>query len=497
MTKGVKVSNPGRRTFPPLIVAGALLALLISSMPGTALSAPGAPREALVDSRILEGAPYQSVLVHVAKSSTLRQGVAAARAAGLHSGTTYPPIKVFVGYGSRTELLRLSASRHVTALESNAPLELYTETSHIATRGQDVLDGAITGPRNSIFDGTGVGVAVVDSGIDGTHPDLRSRMGANLKVVCSTPQFVVTSLTGGFSECLGPKVFVSAEDTDTISGGGHGTHVAGIVAGTGSASDGQYHGAAPGATLYGISTGETLAVENALDGLAWVLANHDKVSPAIKVVNNSWGSGHQPYDPQNGPFHKATWKLQERLVAAGVTVVFAAGNSGGNGSTNTTSAECINPTPGIICVANYDDLDSGTRDGRIATTSSRGRTEQPQHWPDISAPGSRIISTCRLTLPVCNVHRSPVLDPPNLYAQLSGTSMAAPHVSGIVAQLYQAKPKKLTPAKVEDLLEDTAYKFEFGEPYTFDPFNPDDTSSFEKGHGLVDALAAVQALRGA
>ena len=72
--------------------------------------------------------------------------------------------------------------------------------------------------------------------------------------------------------------------------------------------------------------------------------------------------------------------------------------------------------------------------------------------------------------------------------------MAAPHVAGIVAQLYQVKAKQLTPAKVENVLEDTAYKFQWGAPYTTDPFNPDDTSSFEKGHGLVDALAALKHL---
>jgi serine protease AprX len=72
--------------------------------------------------------------------------------------------------------------------------------------------------------------------------------------------------------------------------------------------------------------------------------------------------------------------------------------------------------------------------------------------------------------------------------------MAAPHVAGIVAQLYQANPR-LTPARIEDVLEDTAHKFDFGARYTFDPLNRNDKSSFEKGHGLVDALAAVRAVK--
>ena len=88
-------------------------------------------------------------------------------------------------------------------------------------------------------------------------------------------------------------------------------------------------------------------------------------------------------------------------------------------------------------------------------------------------------------------------DPPNTYAELSGTSMAAPHISGIVAQLYQVNPG-LTPAQIEDVLEDSAYKFvfdprdDFDGTYQADPFNPNDTSSFDKGHGIVDVVAAVK-----
>jgi serine protease AprX len=449
--------------------------------------------EAFIDPAVLSNPEYQSVIVHLERGVSMHDGVVAARLAGAKVGTQYSAIGVFVAYGDMQTISRLAESRFVEGIESNARLSYLTNTSHAATRAEQVLNGRVKVDGRRV-NGRGVGVAVVDSGVDGTHPDLASRMGGNIKIVCSTPQFVVTSLTGGFTECLGPKVIVESEDTDSLSAGGHGTHVAGIIAGTGKASKGRFHGAAPGATIYGISTGETLTVENALDGLAWVLENHDKVKPAIKVVNNSWGSQYNEYDPKDGPFHKATWKLQEALIAEGVTVVFAAGNAGGDGSEPTTTAECINPTPGLICVANYDDKNKGTRKGSIAPTSSRGKKKQPKNWPDLSAPGTTIVSTCRLTLPVCNAHRSPELDPPNLYATLSGTSMAAPHVSGIVALLYQVKPG-LTPARVEDVLEDTAHKFDFGARYAFDPLNRDDKSSFDKGHGLVDALAAIRALQ--
>ena len=76
---------------------------------------------------------------------------------------------------------------------------------------------------------------------------------------------------------------------------------------------------------------------------------------------------------------------------------------------------------------------------------------------------------------------------------MSGTSMAAPHVTGIVAQLYQRSPG-LTPAQVENVLEDTAWKSFGSGQYEADPFNGDNTTSYDRGHGLVDALAAIQSL---
>ena len=78
----------------------------------------------------------------------------------------------------------------------------------------------------------------------------------------------------------------------------------------------------------------------------------------------------------------------------------------------------------------------------------------------------------------------------NEYATLSGTSMAAPHIAGIVAQMLQANPN-LTPAQVEDILEDTARPITTGAAYHADPANPTTGTSFDKGHGLVDAEAAV------
>ena len=476
------------------ILVSAVAVMLVTALaPSTGAASDGA----VVDQLILEIEGRQGVLVHVRPEAPLAQGLTAATAVGADLGTTYPEINVFMAYADRETFLRLAEDPAIEALEANRLLEFLTDTSHVATRGQEVLDGAVTLPDGTRIDGSGVGVAVVDSGVDGTHPDLDDRMGGNVRIVCTAPggAIAIGGGTGlGFSECRGPKAAVPLEDTDTPAAGGHGTHVAGIVAGTGQASGGTYHGAAPGATLYGVGVGTTLVVENALDGLRWVLDNHDQVSPAIRVVNNSWGSGHRRAD-ENDALTGAVTKMQNLLIQDGVTVVFAAGNAGGNGTSATTSVQCVLTTPGNVCVASYDDGNTGTRDGVVSDFSSRGSAADASTWPDVSAPGSTIISTCRLTLPVCSAHLAPVLEPPNAYSELSGTSMAAPHIAGIIAQLFQVDPN-LTPSGVEDVLENTALKFTDGAAYQADPFNADDPSSFDKGHGLVDVVAAVEALLG-
>jgi serine protease AprX len=482
------------------VLGGLCLALAAA---GLALSPPsavaGAP-SAWIDPFVLDAGGVSSALIHVRAGADLDETHDAARAAGLRTGSVYDDIDVFVARGPASAFEWLARHDSVEAIEGNHRLDYFTDASHEATRGQDLLDGEVALPDGTRLDGSGVGVAIVDSGIDGTHPDLDDRVVSNVKIACpSSPTSVYVQPITRPDHCVDPaaKVIVPMEDTDTPSAGGHGTHVAGIVAGTGEASGGRFHGAAPGASLYGISIGTVITVENAVDGMQWVLDNHDTVSPAIKVVNNSWGTGtHARYSTAPDHFHSAAWKIQEALVAAGITVVQAAGNTGGDGSAATTTPECVNPTPGIVCVANYYDRDAGVRDGNIDGSSSRGNRspELVDTWPDVSAPGTRIISTCRLTLPVCSTHLEQdghVADPPNSYARLTGTSMAAPHVAGIVAQLYQADPT-LTPARVEDVLEDTAYKFMWGTPYEHvDPSNPDDATSFEKGHGLVDARAAA------
>ena len=120
----------------------------------------------------------------------------------------------------------------------------------------------------------------------------------------------------------------------------------------------------------------------------------------------------------------------------------------------------------------------------------------PSTWPDISAPGEDITSSCRAYLPICSTGLAPQNGPGPLdigtFNTISGTSMAAPHIAGIVAQLFQADPSA-TPAQIEDALKGSAYRYSNGAPYrTVGSYQ----TSYDKGTGLVDVVAAVARLRG-
>jgi serine protease AprX len=145
-------------------------------------------------------------------------------------------------------------------------------------------------------------------------------------------------------------------------------------------------------------------------------------------------------------------------------------------------------------VASYDDQGTGTRNGTVSDFSSRGAAGQPGTYPDVSAPGSNITSACRPYLVICSTGLDPHNGPGALdihtFNTISGTSMATPHIVGIVTQLVQIAPNA-TPAQIENALKSTAYKFTDGAPYeTVGSY----TTSVDKGTGLVDVYAAAQSL---
>jgi serine protease AprX len=473
------------------LVAAVLAIPLVSSVPASA--SPLAPISRSLDVLLAAAGGQLTVLVH---GTSAPAADSAARQAGMTPLTTFRKIGVVVARGSAQQVQAVRTKSGVTFVEANDPVRLLASTGTTATRSLQAQQ-TLTGANGRKLDGSGVSVAIIDSGIDPTHPafkgdDGKTRVVRSLKSLCVDE----TSIGTG---CL--IDVPTSIDTDLLALGGHGTHVSGIAAGRPlTLTDGtKVGGSAPGAKIVSISTGAVILIIGADAALNWVLENHSapcgagvaaSVCPPIKAINNSYGpTGGGTFDPNS-----ATVKLQRQLAAEGVVTVWANGNDGGDGTANLSNPPGQDQTPGVLSVASYNDLGTGTRDGAVSDYSSRGSSADPSTWPDFSAPGENILSACRLYLVICSTGLQPKNGPGLLdlgsYNVISGTSMATPQITGIVAQLFQAKPTA-TPGEIEDILKRTAYKFANGASYqAVGPY----TTSFDKGAGLVDVVAAATAL---
>ena len=210
--------------------------------------------------------------------------------------------------------------------------------------------------------GKNVTVAVLDTGIDGTHGDLAGRVSKNIKLADTQ------SASVGFSYPINSE---SLPNTDQLYG--HGTFVAGVIAGNGSQSSGKYSGVAPGARLVGLSAGD-LSLFYVLEGFDYLLANGRDLG--VRVVNCSF-SANTVFDT-NDPVNIAS----KVLTDAGINVVFSAGNAG-------PGAHTLNPyaaAPWVISVGATD------TQGRLASFSSRGDFGNPLLHPSLVAPGVSIVS---------------------------------------------------------------------------------------------------------
>jgi serine protease AprX len=337
--------------------------------------------------------------------------------------------------------------------------------------------------------GKGVGVAIMDSGVNADNPGLEFG-----RVVVQNVKF-----TGDLGKlyCEPTDPCLRNDDTyvenlrNTDNSSGHGTHVAGTVAGSGAGSaENRYAGVAPGAHLVGLAVGEGLSIINimVLAATDWLIDN--KVKYNIQIVNNSWG-GTGAFNP-NDPINEAMRVLHDK----GVTVVFAAGNDGP--AQNTMNRRSV--APWVISVAagckfGVDDPTNSKAscgDGRaqlLANFSSRGIPGDPLQHPDITAPGVRIVSTRSSTgtalnaldassdARLCAIPADALVN----YTCASGTSMAAPHIAGVLALMEEASRNTLTPDAGLAALQATATAM----PGYFE---------WEVGAGYVNALAATKAV---
>ncbi|NLW09474.1 MAG: S8 family peptidase [Firmicutes bacterium] len=256
--------------------------------------------------------------------------------------------------------------------------------------------------------GKGVTVAVIDTGID-PHPDLvrpESRLAGWHDLVAGKPE---------------------PYDDD-----GHGTHVAGIIAGNGFASGGKYVGVAPGSLLVGVKVLDQDGggpISRVIAGIQWVVENRKNLN--IRVINLSLGApAEKGY--KKDPLSRAVEEAWRR----GLVVCVAAGNRGPGEGTITTPG--INPS--VITVGSIDDQRTIPRlDDVMTDHSSRGPTVDELVKPDLVAPGARITS----------------LKPGGEYTALTGTSMATPMVAGAAALILQKHPG-FRPEQVKRLLLETA-----------------------------------------
>ncbi len=276
------------------------------------------------------------------------------------------------------------------------------------------------------YDGTGTKVAVLDTGIDTTHPDL----------------------DGG--KVIAAQNFSS--DSDTVDHFGHGTHVASIVAGTGEGSPTVRKGVAPGASLLNgkvLDQNGSGNFDQIIAGLQWA------ADQGADVANMSLGT-HSPSDG-NDPLVQAVDQISE---SSGMLIVIAADNIGPGDST-ITSPGWADEALTVGAVSKQDVL---------AGFSSRGpRLGDYGIKPDITAPGVDIIAAR-----AAGTNIGPIVD--GNYQMLSGTSMAAPHTAGAAAIMAQRFPS-YTNKQLKDALISTAK-------------TNDSLSVYQQGGGRVDVARA-------
>jgi serine protease AprX len=426
--------------------------LLLAAAP--AVAAPQVPAA---------GGPTRAVVVQAHAGAH-----AAAQAVAAVGGSVSADLPLVDAVAARVPADRLAAlSRRpgIRAVTPDAPVELRSATTpdtavpsdvnHVLLReiGADVLHGrGLTG--------RGVGVALIDTGVSPVR-DLAGR----IKPV-QDPH-----------DPYGPRAQVACVD---LSGErscddsyGHGTFMAGLVAGDGASSGGRFSGVAPKAHVVSVKIAGrdgSADVSKVLAALQWVVSFKD--DHGIRVLNLSLGTNSR-VSPEVDPLNLAV----QRAWRSGIVVVVAASNRGPGPGTISKPAD----DPLVVTVGSVDDRQTpATSDDRVPAFSGRGPTAHGLAKPDVVAPGGRVVG---LRVPGSTVD---ALSPKGVvsagYRRGSGTSMSAAVVSGLTALLLEARPD-WTPDRVKHALAAGAVKVGARDPLLV-------------GAGLVNGPAALDAPAG-
>ena len=364
------------------------------------------------------------------------------RGAGGSVSRQLPIVGGFAAAVPASSLGRVASSPAVARAWGDARIRVQSTDAAPVSTSNDVWRRQIRLPQaNGRFTGAGVTVAILDTGIR-DHPDLAGRIVATSDL---TP---------------------AGDGIDTF---GHGTHMAGIVAGDGSSSSSGFAGIAPRADVVAVrvagANGAT-DVSVVIAGLQWIVAHRERFG--IRVLNLSFGTdSRQPYslDPLN--------YAVEQVWFSGILVVASAGNRGPDGGTINKPGD--DPFVVTVGAANLGPT-VARADDSVAPFSSRGPTQDGVAKPDLIAPGVSVVSLRAEGSTEDLEHVGARVG--QRYVKASGTSQAAAVVAGVAALMYEADPT-LTPDVAKAALVGTAER----------PL----ASLNGAGAGVVDAAGAVNA----
>ncbi len=310
----------------------------------------------------------------------------------------------------RSELIQLKTLIE----ESNEIIKIFKENIYTIPNNVKIQQNSLNpvdwnnwwlqsiGAENLTYDGTGINVSIIDSGIY-PHPDFQTRIIKQINFASKGEE---------------------TDNSDFIDRNGHGTHVAGIIGGNGEISSGKYPGVAPNVNLINAKAGNSsgsLKDTDILKAIEWSVEN------GAQIISMSFGAPYpEVYDPITLAITNATNQ--------GILCVVSAGNDGPSYYSGGIPATSVN----AIAVGSVD------KNGNLSTFSSRGPTNTYQYYPSICAPGENIISTEAIDSIISNKKKylGDYINYPGSYDYypLSGTSMSCPMVSGALALLLQAFP---------------------------------------------------------